>query len=220
MNSDIVLSILLVIYTVVIVYVTKLFYSIMISKNIKKDDALYYNRKFVHILAGGVVTLFVPLYSTPYFPLIAGFLLTIFTYISHREGGKLYWFQSNRDFNDVNFCLMWGISIFILWVLLDSPWIAIIPAAFMAFGDGITGIIRNWLFKKRFKHPIGNVFMAIVCIPIGFIFGSYAGIAFGGVIAAIIASIGERYEYGLLDDNIIITISSALVLVLYATFIG
>jgi dolichol kinase len=192
----------------------------MISKNIKKKDALYYNRKFVHILAGGVVTLFVPLYSSPYYPLLAGFILTFLTLYSHRKGGKLYWFQSERDLNDVNFCLMWGLSIFFLWIIFDSPWIAIIPAAFMAFGDGITGIIRNWLFKKRFKHPIGNVFMAFVCLPMGFFFGLQADIPIGGVIAAIVASISERYEYGLLDDNIIITISSSLVLLVYKTYLG
>jgi dolichol kinase len=187
----------------------------MISKKIKREDTLYYNRKFVHILAGGIVTLFVPFYSNPFYPLLAGFLLTIITYISHRRGGKLYWFQSKRDFNDVNFCLMWGISIFILWSILDSPWLAIMPAAFMAFGDGITGIVRNWFFKKRFKHPIGNVFMAAVCIPIGYVFGGYGGIALGGVIAAIIASITERYEFGYLDDNILITFSSSIVLIFY-----
>ena len=110
---------------------------------------------------------------------------------------------------------MWGISIFFLWIIFDTRWIAIIPAAFMAFGDGVTGIVRNWFFKKRFKHPIGNLFMVAVCIPIGYVFGGYGGIALGGVIAAIIASITERYEFGFLDDNILITLSSSLILILY-----
>jgi len=219
MTSDFMLSIVLVVYTLIIVYLTKYFYHYMIKKNIGGKDAIYYNRKFVHILAGGIVTLFVPFYSSPVLPLLAGILLTLITLFSHTKGGKLYWFQTDRDYNDVNFCLMWGLSIFILWTLLgySNRWIAIIPAAFMAFGDGITGIVRNAIFKQRLKHPIGNVFMAAVCIPIGYFYAGLGSIAYGGVLAAIVASILERFEYGPIDDNILITISSSLVLYFSAT---
>ena len=31
-----------------------------------------------------------------------------------------------------------------------------------AFGDGVTGVVRNAVIKKRSKSPIGNVFMFIV----------------------------------------------------------
>ena len=85
----------------------------------------------------------------------------------------------------------------------------------MSFGDGITGLIRNAFFKKRCKHPIGNVFMAIFCIPIGYILGSYGNMAIGGVIAGIIGSIAERYECGRYDDNVIITISTSIFLLAY-----
>ncbi len=218
MNIDLPLSIILIIYTIVIAYSTKYIYHFMINRNIKKKDAIYYNRKFVHILAGGVVTLFIPFYSTPVLPLLAGLALTFITFFSHEKGGKLYWFQTDQDYNDVNFCFMWGISIFILWTVLGYPnrWIAIIPAAFMAFGDGITGIVRNKLFNRRLKHPIGNVFMAAVCIPLGYIYAGIGSIAYGGVFAAIIASIAERFEFGPIDDNVLITISSSIVLYVYS----
>ena len=127
----------------------------------------------------------------------------------------LYWFQTDDDINDVSFCLMWGVAVFVLWVIMENPWIAIIPLVFMAFGDGVTGIVRNAIFKKRIKHPIGNVFMLALCIPMGYILVHFSGIpemAMWGVIAAIVASVVERYEIGPIDDNILITVSSSIVL--------
>ena len=49
-------------------------------------------------------------------------------------------------------------------VPLDDPWLAILPALFMAYGDGVTGIIRNKMFAKRTKVRGGNLGMAILCV--------------------------------------------------------
>jgi dolichol kinase len=110
---------------------------------------------------------------------------------------------------------MWGFTVFILWTITGSPWISIIPISFMAFGDGITGIVRNAMFKKRTKHPLGNLYMFGICAPIGFIFAQISainGMIIWAVIAAAVASIVERYEFGSIDDNILITISSSIIL--------
>jgi len=215
---------LLAIYAVSVIFLTKKSYYLMIKKGIKKGSAIYYNRKLIHIFAGGVVVLIVPfVFSTPWYPLLSGIVLALIMYFFHKSGRILYWFQTKDDVNDVNFCFMWGLAIFILWEGLGSfmvpwgaaKWIAIIPPAFMAFGDGITGIIRNIAFKERVKHIIGNVYMMGVCIPIGYYFGSMSGVkglAIWGVIAAIVASILEKFEIGPLDDNVLITVSSIVVL--------
>lgn len=216
--------IILTIYTVSITFLTKKTYDLMVNRGIKKKDAVYYNRKIVHILAGGVIALIVPIvFSSSIYPLFCGLSIAIITYLSHkrRRGKILYWFQTEDNLNDVSFCFMWGITIFVLWEVMGAmgntgaPWIAIIPAAFVSFGDGVTGIARNALFKKRTKHPIGNVFMAAVCIPLGYFLAGFGGIAIGGAIAAIVASIMERYEFGPIDDNILITISSSIVLYIF-----
>jgi len=216
--------IILTIYTVSITVLTKKTYDLMVNKGIKKKDAVYYNRKIVHILAGGVIALIVPIvFSSSIYPLFCGLSIAIITYLSHkrRRGKMLYWFQTEDNLNDVSFCFMWGITIFVLWEVMGAmgntgaPWIAIIPAVFVSFGDGVTGIARNALFKKRTKHPIGNVFMAAVCIPLGYFLAGFGGIAIGGVIAAIVASTMERYEFGPIDDNILITVSSSIVLYIF-----
>ena len=84
----------------------------------------------------------------------------------------------------------------------------------MAFGDGITGVVRNAVVRKRSKSAIGNVFMFIVSAPIGWYVGMVAepSIPIWGVIAAVVATYVERYEFGAIDDNILITIFSTLVI--------
>ena len=84
----------------------------------------------------------------------------------------------------------------------------------MAFGDGVTGIARNIKFGYRTKNPIGNVFMAIVCIPMGYYLGALSdpALPIWGIIAAIVATFVERYEFGPIDDNVLITVSATIVL--------
>ena len=188
----------------------------MIKRVHKKEIAIYYNRKLIHIFAGGIVVLLVPfVFTSPWYPLLAGAILTVVMYILHKSGKLLFWFQNKDDLNDVTFCFMWGLAIFVLWQILGNPWIAIIPPAFIAFGDGITGIVRNLAFHERKKHPIGNIYMIGVCIPIGYFFASWSnieGLAIWGVIAAVVASFFERYEFGPIDDNILITVSATIIL--------
>ena len=204
---EIIAIFLLAAYTFSIIFLSKKIYEYMLKKRLKKSVALYYNRKIIHIFAGGVVVLAVPfLFSNPWFPLISAILMGIVAFIAHRSGNSFYWFQSGNNFNDVSFCFMWGIAIFILWQIFNNPWIAIIPPAFIAFGDGITGIVRNLAFNERKKHPIGNLYMMGLCIPIGYYFANAAdpSIPLWGVIAAIFASFFERYEFGPIDDNILV----------------
>ena len=208
-------------YAFLIIFLTKKVYYYMLEKGFKKNVVVYYNRKFIHIFAGGVVVLLVPfLFTNPWFPLASGLLMAIVVLIAHRTGNSFYWFQTENNLNDVSFCFMWGIAIFILWFILGNPWIAIIPPAFIAFGDGITGIVRNLAFKERKKHPIGNIYMMGVCIPIGYYFGFYGipSIPIWGVIAAVIASLFERYEFGIIDDNILVAGSATIILYLGGIF--
>ena len=206
-------------YAFSVILLTKKSYDYFLRKNLKKSVAVYFNRKIIHIFAGGVVVLAVPfVFSSPWLPLFAGFVMAFITFIAHRSGTKFYWFQTSDNFNDVSFCFMWGIAIFVLWQIFGNPWVAIIPPAFIAFGDGITGIIRNIAFKERKKHIIGNIYMMGVCIPIGYYFANAGGIPLWGVIAAIVASLFERYEFGIIDDNILVTISATVILFLGGIF--
>ena len=204
-------------YILAVLFLTLIPYRAMVARGMEPIRAVYYNRKIVHMLAGGVGSLMVPLVFTDFwYPLVAGLLLTLFTFAAHALGLRLYWFQTPDNKNDVKFALMWAASVSLLWWLLGDPWLAILPSLYMAFGDGVTGIARNLVVRRRSKSPVGSVFMLLVCLPMGWIIGGQASpsIPDWGVISAIVATVVERYEFGPIDDNVLITVSATAVLLL------
>ncbi|MEM1645776.1 MAG: dolichol kinase [Ignisphaera sp.] len=198
-------------YILFLVYVlTKKLYDIMVSKGVKHNVAVYFNRKIIHMLSGGVVALLLPvLFKEPFVPMVYAYILAIATYLPHRRNKLLSWFQTKDNTYEVNFCIAWGTSIAILWILTGNPAISILPALAISFGDAVTGIVRNIVFGYRTKHWIGNIAMAIFVIPIGYVFAEWVG-----VLAMGIASVIERVEIAPIDDNILIAFSVTLVIAL------
>ncbi|MBK1649676.1 hypothetical protein [Rhabdochromatium marinum] len=210
-------ALLLSLYVLSILFLTRLPYRWMVDAGMEPIRAIYYNRKIVHMAAGGVGSLAVPLmFSSPWFPLVAGLLLTALTWAAHHSGWRFDWFQTPENRNDVKFALMWALSVSGLWWLLGDPWLAILPALYMAFGDGVTGIARNALIRRRSKSLIGNVFMLLLCVPIGYAIGVHAqpALPLWGVLSALVATAVEPYEFGPIDDNVLITVAASLVLLL------
>jgi len=205
-----IIGIILFIYILCIVYGTKYTYKIFIKRNFPPNVAKYYDRKLIHIFAGGVPTLLFPVFFTAVtIPLILVTLLAIITYIPHRIHKLFYWFQVEDNTYEVNFIIAWGFAIGLSWILTGSPIYGVVPAAFMSFGDAATGIVRNALYKKRTKSWVGNIAMLAVCLPIGWFYAGYAGL-----VAAVVASIAEHFEFGPIDDNILITVTSLATLLI------
>jgi len=209
--KDLLMAFFLFIYILIIVMiVTKQLYKYMINKGLPKNVAVYYNRKIIHITSGGLIAFLTPvIFAEPFTPFIFSIILAFITLYPHLTGNLLEWFQTKDNLYEVNFCIAWGSSVLILWIMFNNPWISILPALFVSLGDAATGIVRNTLFRKRTKHWIGNIAMATVTAPLGYIF---AGIS--GVIAGVAASIIERFEYKIIDDNILIVLISTLILLI------
>jgi dolichol kinase len=209
---DTLLAIPLFIYVLIIVsVVTKKLYNLMTSKGLPHNVAVYYNRKVIHISTGGLIALLVPiLFKEPLVPFIFASILgftTLYPHLKHRE---LDWFQTRNNMYEVNFCFAWGASILILWLVLGDPWKAVIPALLISFGDAVTGIVRNALFGRRTKHWVGNVAMATLCIPM-----CVALAGAGGGITAAVASFVERFEANPIDDNLLISATATVLLILF-----
>ena len=216
MYLQIIFSAIAVAYVVAIVYVTRFAYRLMKKLGFDETIAVYYNRKIVHMATGGVIALLVPfLFDSWIYPFATGLVLTLITTLPRLRGQSIDFMQTKENWNDSKFALMWGLSIAILWIIFNDPFLAIIPALFMAFGDAVTGFVRNALYKKRSKKPIGNVFMLIICLVIGYYFAGIAvnPIPLWGVFAAIAASMVERFEIGPIDDNILITVTAMIILI-------
>jgi len=200
-------TVFLSLYVIFVIFATLPIYRILVSRGVPEGSARYYARKLIHMFAGGVVAVLVPhVYTSPLFPLLASFALALLLVLARRYR-PLYWFQASDNMFEVNFVLAWGLSIFILWHIFPNPFVAVLPAIFISYGDAVTGIVRNAIFGYRTKHWYGNAAMAIVCLPVGFI---YAG--FYGLLAAVVAVVVERIEVGPLDDNILIALTSTAIL--------
>ena len=192
-------------------FLTKKLYVFMVKRNkLEHEVAVYYNRKIIHIFAGGLAAFACPFYfKTPLMPLIFASILAVIVYIPHRAGKLLYWFQVPENKYEVHFCIMWGVGLTAGWLLTGNPWFGVLPIVFMSIGDAVTGLLRNMMFKRRTKSWWGNFAMAITITPIGF---TILGIA--GAVAALICSFVEHYEFGMIDDNITVPLTALVLLIL------
>ena len=205
------------VWSAVIVMAIKPLHGYLMSKGCENMVAVYYNRKVAHMLAGGVPILASPIvFTDPVWPLLGGLIGAAVLASTHLLDRRLWWMQTEQNMNDATFSLMLGLSVFALWRYSGEPWLAVLPAFFMAFGDGVTGIIRNKLFAKRTKSAWGNLGMAIVCLPAGYLIGASLSpaIPLWGTISGAVASFVERYEFGPIDDNVLIVVASSIVLLL------
>ena len=195
-------------------FLTKRVYNVMTKRNFACNVAIYYNRKIIHILAGGFVAFLVPLiFKTPILPFGMALLLAVLTYIPHRTGNLMYWFQVEENMYEVSFCVMWGLIIALGWLVSEGNfWFGVLPVLFMSIGDAVTGIVRNMLYKRRTKSWWGNLTMALFSIPAGAILG------FAGVIAGALASFIEHFEFNPIDDNVTVPALSFVILLLTKVF--
>ena len=194
----------------VVTILTRKLYDWMKTCGLEDNVSIYYNRKIIHIFAGGVYAVLVPfVFTTFFFPFIMSILLTIFTYIPHKIKKIMYWFQTEENMYEVSFTIMWGTIITLGWFLSNGDFlIGVLPVLFMSIGDAVTGLVRNFLYRKRTKSWWGNIVMAIICIPIGSILGLL------GIFAAVVVSIIEHYEFHPIDDNITVPLVSFILLIL------
>lgn len=191
-------------------FLTKKLYEAMEAKGFKHNVAVYYNRKLIHMSTGGLVALVTPfVFKTPLLPLVFASLLAVLTYIPHKTGKLMYWFQTEENMYEVSFCIMWGATVTFGWFVSGGNfWFGVLPVLFMSFGDGITGVVRNAMFKRRTKSWWGNLVMALFSILIGTTLG------LPGVLAGCVASLVEHFEFPPIDDNVTVPLSSFIVLIL------
>ena len=215
MAEDVIWFGILGLWAILVVFAIKPFYHYLRKQGSEHMVAVYYNRKVAHMLAGGVPIIASPIvFDNPIWVLIGGVLGSIGLASTHLMDRRLWWMQTEQNMNDATFALMLGVSVFLIWEYSNEPLLAILPSLFMAFGDGVTGIIRNKMFKRRTKSAWGNVGMAALCLPLGYFIGmmSEPEIPLWGLISGIVASVVERYEFGVIDDNILIVVFSSIVL--------
>ena len=109
----------------------------------KSNVAIYYNRKIIHTMAGGVAFLTPLIFSSPLIPMLFVLIIAIMLYIFRHKTNMLNWFQTSENLNEISFCLALGISLFVVWIMTEDKYYATLPVLFISIGDSIAGIIRN-----------------------------------------------------------------------------
>lgn len=208
MTGDLALFTALLLWVLFVTFpLTRWTYRLMRARGVEHMRAVYFNRKIIHVLAGGVAAVFVPYFSSWLWPTAAALGLAAMLYLPHRTGRLWTWFQTEDNAYEVSFAIMWGLVVALSWGLLGDWRLGVVPALFMAVGDSATGVVRNAVFKRRTKHWLGNLAMAAVSAPIGWL---YLGLP--GVAAALAASAVERLEFPPIDDNVLVPLTSFLLL--------
>ncbi|MCX8170405.1 MAG: dolichol kinase [Candidatus Bathyarchaeota archaeon] len=206
--------ILLIWVIFVVMILAKKFYSFMMKKGLEKNVAVYYNRKLIHILTGGLCASIIPLiFKSFILPFIMSLFLAAFLFYHHRKNRLMYWFQTSDNSYEVSFCIMWGLIIALGWILTGGDFrIGVLPVVFMSVGDAITGIVRNAIYRRRTKSWWGNLAMALFSMSIGAVVG------LAGIIAGAVASLVEHFEFKPIDDNVLVPATSFLILLLARIF--
>jgi dolichol kinase len=213
--KDVAAAIFLLSWVIFVVNVlTRKLYDLMRKRGLEHNVAVYYNRKVIHVLAGGLCALIVPAaFNSFILPLAVSILLAFSLSLFHKKNKLMYWFQTEDNMYEISFCIMWGLIISLGWILSGGDFrIGILPVIFMSIGDAITGIVRNILYKRRTKSWWGNLAMALFSMIAGAIVG------FAGVLAGAAASLIEHFEFKPIDDNVLIPVTSFAILILAKIF--
>lgn len=210
MTSDLALGTVLLAWILLLSgALTRRLYHRWTARGMPHNRAVYYNRKIIHVLAGGLVAVLLPLFSSWIVPVAMALLLSLFLYASRRAGRLMYWFQTPDNAYEVHFTLAWAFVVFLTWAILGQLNVGIAAITFMAFGDAVTGVVRNLMYGRRTKSWWGNLAMALVSAPLGYY---YVGPL--GALAGLAASLVEHFEWPPLDDNITVPLVSLLVMLL------
>ncbi len=98
----------------------------------------------------------------------------------------------------------------VVWGILHQPWLAIVPLAFLGAGDGITGIVRSWVYGLEVKGLWGSAAMLAVCLLLAYFIRPYWVGAAGAVAATLAEKFTKTSSY--IDDNFTIPLFSAVVM--------
>lgn len=111
------------------------------------------------------------------------------------------------DLDSVTFPLAGTMALAIGWGWLGDRWLALVPIAFMAWGDNAAGLVRA-IRTGRAEGPFPSLAMLAVCLLAAALFQPY----WVGAAGAVAASMVERFrptQHPLWDDNVL-TVGASL----------
>ncbi len=185
------------------------------------SDYCWVNRKIIHFSTIPAVYAYLYIFNEVYVWTIASLAFSLCTLLPHLKNREMDWFQIRGNFGEVYYCFMY-LVVGSAFFYVNRP-LAATAMLLTAVGDGVTGIVRFFLFKRRevaissyastdpsvrkaCKTLAGTIAYLVVSIPLAI---ALLGL-FEGSVIAVVSAIAEKQH--LLDDNLAIP---ATVLALY-----
>ena len=197
--EEVVWGVILVIWVLLMIYKA--------SKPVARRWSKYIARKFIHFTTGGLVAVIAPfIFKTPTVPIIGAAGMALLTLLPRLKGEVMDWYQVEGNYGDTWFCISFGLLFLVFWYI--DVWIAVLSAVFMAYGDGVTGIVRSIVYKRWVKGFWGSVAMAALSLPTGLLVKGIPGLV-AGAVATLVEVLPK------IDDNITVPLASAVVLYLF-----
>lgn len=163
-----------------------------------------FSRKLAHGIAGCVILSALYLFNSPTVPLTLSALSFILLTATHTRL-TFHGVQTKGRLSEVYFSGALVLC-FLSWYFVNKE-VGVAAALFMAFGDGITGMIRYPLYKTQFEKGWGgSIGMLVSCLLISLLITPY----WVGAIAAVAVTLLERDKT--LDDNITVPIGGLIIL--------
>ncbi len=120
-----------------------------------------------------------------------------------------------QAWSEVTYALGGTAALAIGWGLLGDRWLALLPIAFMAWGDSIAGLLRASLWRGTVASLSPSVAMFGVCLTAAALYQPY----WIGAVGAVAATIAERKRPRLgvwWDDNLHVAALSLAVMAVLA----
>ena len=123
--------------------------------------------------------------------------------------------RSGQAWAQIIFAALGTASLAIGWGIFGDRWLAFLPIAFVAWGDGAAGLVRATIWRGRIKSLWPSAIMLGVCLSVAVSFSPF----WIGAVGAIVGSVAERHRpnvAALWDDNVNVVAASLGVMALLA----
>jgi phytol kinase len=189
--------------------------------NIAYDRGIphYISRKIGHGAGGMGFLLILLFFRSALWPLILSGLFGLLLLVARLARPVTFRGVGGSGRRDKAFAEVWfpwvAVPVFAIgWLWLDRPELATASLLFMAWGDGLTGLVRSQVYHKPVKGLWGSIAMLGVCLVVSWVLISPFWI---GVVASLAASatewaFGDVGQVKWSDDNWAIPLASLGVL--------
>ena len=175
-----------------------------------KTKNFVYSRKLAHSLVGVAVLSTLWLFDSPVVPLVLSLVILV-VFIATHTREVFYGVAQKGRLSEVYFAASCAVCFAAWWVV--DPKIAVASTLFLAWGDGVTGLVRWWTDKRHAKTLSGTAANLVACLLIALLVTPYWVGAIGAGVAVVLEHLcGDVGKIKFLDDNLAMPLGALLVM--------